>query len=104
MNRQRNNASILCSCPETVSSAGRRGRRRRLKGARGRATLATEKPPIFGMIPRGGAVVIRRIENVQQTTIRPLIQTLIAPGTRGHPDEYAILILTGIHSEPSDLL
>ncbi len=76
--------------PEAVRSAGRRGRRRRLKGARGRGTLATEKPPIFGMIQRGGAVVIRRVENVQQATIRPLIQTFIAPGTRVHTDEYTI--------------
>ncbi len=73
--------------PEAVRSAGRRGRRRRLKGARGRGTLATEKPPIFGMIQRGGTVVIRRVEKVQQATIRPLIQTFIAPGTRVHTDE-----------------
>jgi len=45
--------------PEAVNRAGRR---RRLKGARGRGTLATEKPPIFGLIQRGGAVVIRRVE------------------------------------------
>jgi len=68
----------------------RRGRRRRLKGARGRGTLAKEKPPIFGMIQRGGAVVIRMLENVQQKTIRPLIETFIAPGTRVHTDEYDI--------------
>jgi hypothetical protein len=29
---------------------GRKGRRRKRKEARGRGTLATEKPPIFGMI------------------------------------------------------
>lgn len=29
---------------------GLKGRRNRLKGARGRGTLAKEKPPIFGMI------------------------------------------------------
>ena len=40
-------------------------RRRRLKGARGRGTLENEKPPIFGMIQRGGAVVVRMLENVQ---------------------------------------
>ena len=67
---------------------GRRGRR--LKGARGRGTLENEKPPIFGMIRRGGAVVIRMLENVQRATIRPLIQTLIAPGTRVYTDEYTI--------------
>jgi transposase len=42
------------------------------------------------MIERGGAVVIRMLENVQQATIRPLIQAFIAPGTRVHTDEYAI--------------
>ena len=76
--------------PEAVRRAGRRGRRRRLKGARGRGTLATEKPPIFGMIERGGAVVIRLVENVRQATIRPLIQKFIALGSRVHTDEYSI--------------
>ena len=76
--------------PEAVRRAGRRGRRRRLKGARGRGTLATEKPPIFGMIERGGAVVIRLVENVRQATIRPLIQKVIALGSRVHTDEYSI--------------
>lgn len=45
-----------------------------MKGARGRGTLENEKPPIFGMIQRGGAVVIRRLENIRQTTIQPLIE------------------------------
>jgi transposase-like protein len=52
--------------------------------------LEKEKPPIFGMIQRGGAVVIRMLENVQQVTIRPLIEAFIAPGTRVHTDEYDI--------------
>ena len=76
--------------PDAVKKQGRRGRRRRLKGARGRGTLEKEKPPIFGMIQRGGAVVIRMVENVQQATIRPLIQTFMAPGTRVHTDEYTL--------------
>lgn len=42
------------------------------------------------MIQRGGAVVIRMLENVQQATIRPLIQAFIAPGTRVYTDEYDI--------------
>lgn len=79
--------------PEAVSRAGRR---RRLQGARGRGTLAREKPPIFDMIQRGGAVVIRRVENVQQATLRPLIQTFIAPGSRVHTDEYTISPLEGL--------
>ena len=69
---------------------GRRGRRRRLQGKRGGGTLATEKPPIFGMIQRGGEVVIRMLENVQQRTIKPLIKATIAPGTCIYTDEYDI--------------
>lgn len=68
----------------------RKGRRRRLKGAPGRGTLEKEKPPIFGMIERGGRVVLRMLENVQQKTIRPLIQAAITPGTLVYTDEYDI--------------
>ena len=66
---------------------GRRARRRRLKGAPGRGTLAKEKPPIFGMIERGGAVRMIMLENVQQLTIRPLIEATIEPGMVINTDE-----------------
>jgi len=42
------------------------------------------------MLQRGGRVVIRMLENVQQATIRPLIEATIAPGTLVHTDEYDI--------------
>jgi transposase len=42
------------------------------------------------MIERGGAVVIWMLENVQQMTIKPLIQATIAPGTMVYTDEYDI--------------
>jgi transposase-like protein len=42
------------------------------------------------MIQRGGEVVIRMLDNVQQQTIKPLIQATIAPGTCIYTDEYAI--------------
>ena len=42
-----------------------------MKGAPGRGTLEQEKPPIVGMIERGGRVVLRMLDNVQQRTIRP---------------------------------
>ena len=42
------------------------------------------------MIQRGGEVVIRMLANVQQRTIKPLIQATIAPGTCIYTDEYAI--------------
>lgn len=42
------------------------------------------------MIQRGGEVVIRMLENVQQTSIQPIMQAIIAPGTLVYTDEYAI--------------
>ena len=42
------------------------------------------------MIERGGNVIVRMLDNVRQTTIRPLIESFIAPGTRVHTDEYDI--------------
>jgi transposase-like protein len=69
---------------------GRPGRRRRLKGKRGRGTLAKEKPPIFGMIQRTGAVLIRMLVKVKQVTIGPLIQDTIAEASVVYTDEYDI--------------
>ena len=76
--------------PDKVQQQGRSGRRRRLKGQRGRGTAATEKPPIFGMIQRGGEVLLRLLDNVQQATLRPLIETTILAGSRVYTDEYRI--------------
>jgi len=42
------------------------------------------------MIQRGGDVVIRMLENVQQTTIEPLIKATIALGSLINTDEYNI--------------
>ena len=42
------------------------------------------------MVQRGGAVIIRMLENVQQATIKPLIQKYIAPGSQINTDEYSI--------------
>jgi hypothetical protein len=69
---------------------GRAPRRRRLQGAPGRGTLEKEKPPIFGMMERGGEVRIVRLENVPQQTIRPLIEETIEPGTGVNTDESVI--------------
>ena len=57
--------------PEVVKNKGRKGRRRRLKGKSGRGTLEKERPPVFGMIQRGGQVVINLLANVQQKTSLP---------------------------------
>jgi transposase-like protein len=42
------------------------------------------------MIERGGEVVIRMLENVQQVTIEPLIKATIASGSLIYTDEYGI--------------
>ena len=57
---------------------------------RGRGTLETEKPPVFGLSQRGGEVVIHRLENVQQKTIQPIIIRVVANGTTFYTDQYTI--------------
>lgn len=57
---------------------------------RGRGTLEKEKPPVFGMIQRGGEVVIQMLANVRQKTIEPLIKATIASGAQVYTDEYDI--------------
>ena len=42
------------------------------------------------MIQRGGEVVINMLANVQQTTIHPIIKTLVKPGSLIYTDEYDI--------------
>ncbi len=76
--------------PEVVKQKGRKGRRRRRKGQGGRGTLEKERPPVFGMIERGGQVVINLLANVKQKTIEPLIKDTIDPGTFVYTDEYSI--------------
>ena len=76
--------------PEVVKEKGRKGRRRRLKGKCGRGTLEKERPPVFGMIQRGGQVVINLLANVKQKTIEPVIKDTIMPGTLSYTDEYSM--------------
>src|SRR5215813_5947216 len=76
--------------PEVVRKQDRQGRRRRLKCTAGRGTLEKERPPVFGMMQRGGQVVINLLANVQQKTIEPFIKDTIVPGTLVYTDEYSI--------------
>src|SRR4051794_41908594 len=66
---------------------GRSGRRRRLAGAPGRGTLEKDKPPLLGLIPRGGEGVMRMLANVQQKKIQPVIEATVAKGAPIHTDE-----------------
>jgi len=61
-----------------------------LKGARGRGTLEKEKPPILGIIQRGGEVVMRMLSNVKQKTIKPIIEKFVKKDTLIYTDEYDI--------------
>jgi transposase-like protein len=76
--------------PEVLKRKGRKGRRRRLKGKGGRGTWEKERPPVFGMIQRGGQVVINLRAKVQQKTLEPFIKDTIVPGTLVYTDEYSI--------------
>ena len=76
--------------PRAVAAKKRKGRRNRLKGSRGRGTLEKEKPPILGLIQRNGEVVLKMLANVQQATIKPVIQDVVAMGSKVFTDEYAI--------------
>jgi transposase-like protein len=76
--------------PEVVKGKGRKGRRRRLTGNSGRGTMEKERPPIFGMIQRGGQVVLHLLATVQQKTSEPCIKDTIVAGTRVYTDEYSI--------------
>ena len=42
------------------------------------------------MIQRGGQVVLKMLANVQQTTIKPIIEAGVAKGALIHTDEYDI--------------
>ena len=42
------------------------------------------------MIQRGGEVVIKMFANVQQQTIKPIIQSMVKPGNLIYTDEYDI--------------
>jgi transposase-like protein len=76
--------------PAKVAAAGRPPRRRRLKGARGRGTLETDKPPVLGLLQRDGNLVLHLLPNVQQATIKPIILKTVTPNTLVYTDAYDI--------------
>ena len=61
-----------------------------MRGAPGRGTLDKDKPPVLGLLQRGGQVVVRMLANVQQVTIRPVIEGTVAAGALVHTDEYDV--------------
>ena len=52
--------------------------------------LETDKPPILGVIQRGGQVLRRMLANVPQATIKPIIEATVTKGSLIDTDEYNI--------------
>lgn len=61
-----------------------------MKGQCGRGTAKHDKPPILGMIQRGGMVCIKMLDNVQKMTIQPIIRSKVEAGSIVYTDEYNI--------------
>ena len=76
--------------PVVVKRKGRKGRRRRRKGKGRRGTMEKARPPVFGMMERGGQVVIHLLANGKQKTIEPLMKDTMASGTLVYTDAYSI--------------
>ena len=49
-----------------------------------------DKPPVLGLIQRGGQMVLHMLANVRAATIKPVITAAVAAGARVHTDEYCI--------------
>ena len=76
-----NYTAFYTSLTDTIGGSrkkGRLGRYRRMAGAPGRGTLEKDKPPILGLIQRGGQVVLHMLANVRQKTIEPIITGAVA--------------------------
>jgi transposase len=52
--------------------------------------LEKEKPPVLGLIQRGGHVILHMPPNVPQATIQPIITQAVALGTLINTDDYDI--------------
>src|SRR5262245_62081793 len=52
--------------------------------------MEKERPPVFGMMERGGQLVIHWLAHVKQQTIEPLMKDTIESGTLVYTDEYSM--------------
>jgi transposase-like protein len=76
--------------PAVVKKRRRKGRRRGRQGTGGRGTLEQERPPVVGMMQRGGQVGIRLLAHVQHKTLEPFIKDTMDPGTLVYTDAYSM--------------
>lgn len=56
------------------------------KGARGRSTQ--NKTIVFGMIERGGEVMVKVVPDAKKRTLQPIIAENVLPGTEVHTDTF----------------
>jgi transposase-like protein len=70
--------------------AHRAPRRRGFKYKRGRGTYETDKTPILGLASREGDIYMQTVRNVKTETIRPIIETVVAPHSNMYTDDYSI--------------
>ena len=52
--------------------------------------MEKDKPPILGLIQRGGQVALHMLARVQAATIKPIITAAVAQGALVHTDEHGI--------------
>ena len=57
---------------------------------RGRGTWDSDRPPVFGLLCRGGEVRLFVLRNVQTATIRPLVEQMVERGATVYTDSFRI--------------
>ena len=60
---------------------------RRVRGKRGRR--AAGKTPVFGLLKRGGKVVVRMVSDCSRESLMPIIQGLVLEGSTIYSDVWA---------------
>ncbi len=68
------------------------GNSRRYFGRKRKPGRGAGKPPVFGMVERGGRVVAVAVPNVKRVTVFPIIKAGVEEGTEIHSDEYPVYI------------
>lgn len=66
------------------------GNSRRYYGRKRKRGRGTDKPPVFGMVERGGRIVAMTVPNCKRKTVFPIIKEHVEEGTEIHSDEFPV--------------
>ena len=66
------------------------GNSRRYFGRKRKPGRGAGKPPVFGIVERGGKVYAVAVPNVKRETVFPIINEHVEKGTEIHTDEYGV--------------